>query len=122
MKILLSSLFVCLTLTVLNAQNANTAICGTKESLIKGVQSGLIELTLPENISKLDVEKYGSYYKNSFIISFDEKSHLATIKMVENTSNNRRVILRFLSANQIQNVVVEDKSFLVNDFYENFLK
>ena len=122
MKILLSSLFVCLTLTVLNAQNANTAICGTKESLIKGVQSGLIELTLPENISKSDVEKYGSYYKNSFIISFDEKSHLATIKMVENTSNNRRVILRFLSANQIQNVVVEDKSFLVNDFYENFLK
>jgi|688.fasta_scaffold1314191_1 capsule polysaccharide export protein KpsE/RkpR len=122
MKILLSSLFVCLTLTVLNAQNANTAICGTKESLIKGVQSGLIELTLPENISKSDVEKYGSYYKNSFSISFDEKSHLATIKMVENTSNNRRVILRFLSANQIQNVVVEDKSFLVNDFYENFLK
>jgi hypothetical protein len=122
MKILLSSLFVCLSLTVLNAQNANTAICGTKESLIKGVQSGLIELTLPENISKSDVEKYGSYYKNSFIISFDEKSHLATIKMVENTSNNRRVILRFLSANQIQNVVVEDKSFLVNDFYENFLK
>jgi capsule polysaccharide export protein KpsE/RkpR len=122
MKILLSSLFVCLSLTVLNAQNANTAICGTKESLIKGVQSGLIELTLPENISKSDVEKYGSYYKNSFSISFDEKSHLATIKMVENTSNNRRVILRFLSANQIQNVVVEDKSFLVNDFYENFLK
>ena len=122
MKILLSSLFVCLTLTVLNAQNANTAICGTKESLIKVVQSGLIELTLPENISKSDVEKYGSYYKNSFSISFDEKSHLATIKMVENTSNNRRVILRFLSANQIQNVVVEDKSFLVNDFYENFLK
>jgi hypothetical protein len=122
MKILLSSLFFCLTLTVLNAQNANTAICGTKESLIKGVQSGLIELTLPENISKSDVEKYGSYYKNSFSISFDEKSHLATIKMVENTSNNRRVILRFLSANQIQNVVVEDKSFLVNDFYENFLK
>jgi hypothetical protein len=122
MKILLSSLFVCLTLTVLNAQNANTAIYGTKESLIKGVQSGLIELTLPENISKSDVEKYGSYYKNSFSISFDEKSHLATIKMVENTSNNRRVILRFLSANQIQNVVVEDKSFLVNDFYENFLK
>ena len=42
--------------------------------------------------------------------------------MVTNDSSSRRVIARFLSANQIASVVVENKVFTLNDFFENFLK
>jgi hypothetical protein len=114
-------LFVCSAILV-NAQSTSTAVCSSKANLVKGVESGLIEMGFPETSIKEDIEKYAFYYKNAFTINFDQKLHVATIKMVENTSSNRRVILRFLAANQIQNVVVEGKSFLVNDFYENFLK
>jgi hypothetical protein len=42
--------------------------------------------------------------------------------MVSNTPESRRVILRFLSANQIQTVLVDGKSYQLADFYQNFLE
>ena len=122
MKSLLTAIFFVFSFTLLNAQNLNTAICNSKASLVKGVETGLIEITLPETVKKEEIEKYATYYTNAFVVNFNEKTHVASIKMVENTSLNRRVILRFLAANQVQNVAVEGKSFLMNDFYENFLK
>lgn len=104
------------------AQDSNTAVCSKKANLLKGVETGLIEISFPQTTVKEDVEKYASYYKNIFSVNYNENTHVASIKMVENNSSNRKVIMRFLSANQVQNVIVEDKSFLVNDFYENFLK
>ena len=82
----------------------------------------MIEITLPKSVIKENVEEYGSYYVKILTIGFDEKTHLATFNMVTNDENSRRVILRFLSANQIQSVVVENKVFTLGDFYENFLK
>ncbi len=122
MRSFLTILLFVFSLTLVNAQSSSTATCSSKANLVKGVESGLIELTLPETSTKDDVAKYASYYKNAFLVTFDEKSHVAIIKMVENTSSNRRVIVRFLSANQVQNVIVEGKSFILNDFFENFLK
>jgi hypothetical protein len=122
MKTFLTFIFISFSTLFLNAQDANTAICNSKSSLVKGIESGIIEITLPQSATKESVDKYAGYYKNAFTVNFDEKSHIVNIKMVENTSSNRRVILRFLTANQVQNVIVEDKSFLISDFYENFLK
>ena len=122
MKSFLTSIFFVTATFFLSAQDVNTAVCSSKANLVKGVESGLIEITLHESISKENIEKYAGYYKTAFAISIDEKSHMVRIKMIENTSSNRRVILRFLAANQVQNVVVEGKSFLFNDFYEHFLK
>ena len=72
--------------------------------------------------NKENIEEYGKYYVKMLTINFDEKSHLATFNMVTNDSNSRRVIARFLSANQIASVFVENKVFTLNDFFKNFLK
>lgn len=122
MKSLLMSICFVVSAFFLNAQDANKAICSSKAKLVKGVESGVIEMTLSEAVTKENVDKYASYYKNIFSVTFDEPTHVATIKMIENTSSNRRVVLRFLSANQVQNVIVEGQSYLIQDFYENFLK
>lgn len=122
MKTFLMTTFFILTALILNAQDANKAICNSKAKLTKGVESGEIEMTLSEAVTKENVEKYASYYKNIFSTVFNEATHTINIKMLENTSSNRRIIIRFLSANQIQNIIVEGQSFPINDFYENFLK
>ena len=103
-------------------QSSNSASCSSKTTLIEGKEKGIIEIKLPESITKEEVEKYSKYYENAFKVNFDEKSHILVFKMVENNTSNRKVILRFLAANQIQHVIVEEKSYLVTDFYENFLK
>jgi hypothetical protein len=122
MKTFLLSIFFVVTTFILSAQDANKAICSSKSNLVNGVESGIIEMTLSEAVTKENVEKYAGYYKNIFSVTFDETKHLVTFKMLDNTSSNRRVILRFLSANQVQNVIVEGQLFLIHDFYENFLK
>lgn len=105
-----------------NAQTANTAFCDSKSKLVKGIEAGLIEIKLPDAVTKSEVDKYAEYYKTAFVVNFNEKTHIANIKMIENNSSNRRIILRFLGANQVHNITVEGSSFLMNDFYETFLK
>lgn len=107
---------------IANAQEAKTVVCNSRANLISGVESGSIDITFPETISRDEVENYAGYYKNAFTVTFNEKSHVVNFKMVDNTSSNRLIILRYLSANQVQNVIVEGKSFMIYDFYENFLK
>ncbi len=122
MKSLLMSICFVVTTFFLSAQDANKAFCSSKAKLVKGVESGIIEMTLSDAVTKENIEKNAVYYKNIFSASFDEPTHVVTIKMLDNTSSNRRVVLRFLSANQVQNVIVEGQSYLTHDFYENFLK
>jgi hypothetical protein len=104
------------------AQTANTASCPSAKNLKDGVISGKIELTLPTQLSPDDVASYAKYYEPFFYVDFNSKNHTATFQMVSNTSESRRVILRFLSANQIQGVVVDGKSYQLQDFFQNFLE
>jgi len=104
------------------AQTANTASCPSSKMLKEGVASGKIEVTLPSQLSSEDVANYAKYYEPFFFVDFNSKNHVATFQMVSNTADSRRVILRFLSANQIQTVVVDGKSHQLQDFYQNFLE
>lgn len=104
------------------AQTANTASCSSANQLRDGVASGKIEVILPSQLSSDDVYSYAKYYEPFFNVDFNSTSHKATFQMVSNTPDSRRVILRFLSANQIQTVVVDGKSYQLQDFYQNFLE
>jgi hypothetical protein len=122
MKNLILTVVTLLSLNYSFGQTANIAVCSSKSVLIQGKEKGIFEIKMPDDVSKEAVDKYAQYYVNAFKVNFDTKSHVVTINMVDNSSSNRRVILRFLSANQIQNVIVEGKSYPVSDFYEVFLK
>ena len=87
-----------------------------------GVANGHIQLTLPNEVSEENVIMYAKFYTNMFTVDFDSKSHVATFHMVSNDTNSRRVILRFLSANQIVAVQVENKSYDLGTFFENYLQ
>jgi hypothetical protein len=104
------------------AQTANTASCPSSKNLKEGVASGKIEVTLPNQLSPEDVATFAKYYEPFFFVDFNSKNHVATFQMVNNTADSRRVILRFLSANQIQTVLVDGKSYQLHDFYQNFLE
>lgn len=87
-----------------------------------GVASGHIQLILPNEVTEENVEMYAKYYTNMFTVEFDEKSHKATFHMITNDAFSRRVIIRFLSANQISTVQVENKSYDLGTFFDNYLQ
>jgi hypothetical protein len=122
MKHLLFGILFFVTGSISFAQTANSASCPSSKTLKEGVVSGKIEVTLPNQLSSEDVASYAKYYEPFFYVDFNSKNHVATFQMVSNTPDSRRVILRFLSANQIQNVIVEGRVYTANDFYEAFLK
>ncbi len=122
MKHVLFGILFFMTGSISFAQTANTASCTSAKNLKDGVISGKIELTLPTQLSPDDVASYAKYYEPFFYVDFNSKNHTATFQMVSNTSESRRVILRFLSANQIQGVVVDGKSYQLQDFFQNFLE
>lgn len=120
-KFLLAAVFLVSTF-ISFAQGNLTAECGTKLSMVQGKDAGKIKMKLPASISEVDVKNYASYYEKMFTIDFNTTTHEIIFNMVVNDANNRRVILRFLSANQIQSVIVEGRVYAINDFYEAYLK
>jgi hypothetical protein len=69
-----------------------------------------------------DIANYSQYYESFFTVVYNANTKMATIKMINNDSPTRRIIIRFLASNQIQNVTVDNVSYDLNSFYDNFLK
>ncbi|MEY3505057.1 MAG: hypothetical protein RL349_1654 [Bacteroidota bacterium] len=103
-------------------QKTLSASATNKAELQNGITSGHIKLVLPAEVSEENVIMYAKYYTNMFTVAFDAKSSTATFHMLSNDANSRRVILRFLGANQIANVQVADRSYDLGSFYDTFLK
>ena len=103
-------------------QKTLTASAANKAELQGGIATGHIALTLPAEVTEENVVMYAKYYTNMFTVSLDAKSHIATFHMVSNDANSRRVILRFLGANQIANVQVDNRSYDLGTFFDTFLQ
>lgn len=122
MKHVLFGFFFLLSGSFAFSQVGNTASCTSVKNLKEGVSSGNIEVTLPSQLTPEEVASFAKYYEPFFNVDFNSKNHVATFQMVSNTSDARRVIIRFLAANQIQTVIIEGKSYPLQDFYQNFLE
>lgn len=103
-------------------QKSLSALVKNKTEFQGGITTGHIQLILPSEVSEENVTMYAKYYTNMFVVAFDANTHVATFHMVSNDANSRRVILRFLGANQIANVLIEDRSYDLGTFYDTFLK
>jgi hypothetical protein len=122
MKHVLFGIFFLLSGSFAISQTANSASCSSVKNLKVGVSAGHIEVTLPSQLTAEEVAGFAKYYEPFFYVDFNAKNHVATFQMVSNTADARRVIIRFLAANQIQTVTIEGKSYQLQDFYQNFLE
>lgn len=124
MKKLILSLIVLITATSMSFAQSSNEIASTKgaKELAVSKSSGEFVFTLPSNLTKEDIDKNSKYYTHYFTISFDESSHTATINMNDNTSKNRYVIARFLTACGVKYVTVDDVNLELSDFIEKHLK
>ena len=103
-----------------SAQIAKSANAGNAEEIKNNLNENKLVLTIP-SITKEEVEKYAHYYVKSFNVKLSNKNQV-TFHLTENSANNNRVVLRFLSAINVQQIAVSEKDFALSDFYEAFLK
>ena len=103
-------------------QVENIAIAGTSQELAESKISGSYQFTLSDKTKEEDVTKAASYYPGFFSVSYDSPTHVASIQMVENNENSRRVLLRFLSSIRCQKIQVDGQSLFIHEFYDAYLK
>ena len=119
MKTIFSLLFFTFTSLVLLSQEATI---DNKVKFFRDKEVGKFEFKLPDDSNKDAVDQYAKYYLNYFTVDFSETTKIAKISMIENTQENTKIIMRFLGANQIQNVVIDNRTYTLMDFYNNYLQ
>ena len=124
MKKLIFTFFVLIGLSSMGFAQEADAIATTKGSkeLSSSKESGKFEFTLPSSLTAEDVSKNAAYYTHYFTVSFDAGSHKAVLAMTENTSKNRYVIARFLTACGVSHLEVDKANVKLYDFIDLYLK
>ena len=117
-----SILFSILFISVGFISFSQEATVDKKATLIQSINDGVISMTLPTSVTAVDVTTYSKYYTPYFTTAFEASTNKVSFTMVNNDAKSRRVIMRFLGANKIQTVLVEDRVFPVTEFYNTFLK
>jgi hypothetical protein len=101
-----------------------TFIVGRSQSvseLVQSKSSGVYTFYFPASITKEKIETAANYYPTYFAYSINEVENSIKITLLENTLNNRRIIMRFLMSSRLQKINVEDTELLVQDFFESYL-
>lgn len=93
-----------------------------KSELTASKTTGVYTFTMPDGITKEEIEKNAKYYTHYFTVAFDENSRVATVNMVSNQSKNRIIIARFLTACGLRYVDVDKSMVSIDDFIKSYLQ
>lgn len=100
----------------------NAEVKGDEATMKEAVASGNIEIIFPESADAEGIKKSSQYYVDYFTVDYNAESRLAKIKMVDNSSQSRRVINRLLLSNNVRNIDFNGKTYSINDFYAEYLE
>ena len=118
---LFSILFIFLTVTSFSQVNTVIGKSQAISELIQSKNSGIYTFYFPASITKDKIETAANYYPTYFSYSINEEENSIKITLLENTTNNRRIIMRFLTSARIQKIKVGESELLIQEFYQNYL-
>lgn len=109
--------------TVSFAQDAsNSATAQTKTQLASAKESGVYTFFMPAALTAEEVTKNSKYYVHYFTTEFNVSTKEVKLKMNANDELGRKVITRFLASCGVQNVIVDGKSMITEDFFNTYMK
>jgi hypothetical protein len=120
-SILFSVLFLVITSTYFSQGISIVGKAQTVTELVQSKNSGIYTFYFPETITKDKIETAANYYPTYFSYSINEEENSIKITLLENSANNRRIIMRFLMSARLQKIKVGDSELLIQEFYDNHL-
>lgn len=106
----------------IKAQNITISSKLNSEEVLRESKLGHFQWVFPENTTAENLEKLAKYYKTNFTYTFNNASKLVDVYPVNDSEDTRRVMLRFLGANQVSGIKVGNETFELWVFYEKFMK
>ena len=108
--------------TGIKAQNMTISSKLNSEEVLREAKTGHFQWVFPENTTAENLEKLAKYYKANFTYTFNDASKLVDVYPVIDSDDTRRVMLRFLGANQVSGIKVGKETLELWIFYEKFMK
>jgi regulatory protein YycI of two-component signal transduction system YycFG len=104
------------------AQQANQVLIQVgKESIKEKINAGSLEVFFNVNKDATEIRTNANYYVSYFKVNYDDKTGRAMITFIDQSQMARKVVERFLIANQITEVIVDGKPMPVQNFMDQFL-
>ncbi|NDB34415.1 MAG: hypothetical protein EB023_03515 [Flavobacteriia bacterium] len=101
-------------------QSINTVF--SSEEILKEAKSGHFQWVFHNQTTQEEIANLAKYYTNFFTYTFNNDTKIVDVYPVVDSEDTRRVMLRFLGANQIKEIKVGEVSYELYVFYEKFMK
>lgn len=88
----------------------------------KEAKTGHFQWVFPAGTSAESIQNTAKYYTTSFTYTFDATTQKVDVYPVVDSDEVRRIMLRFLGANQVNKIVVGEESYELYSYYEKFMK
>lgn len=112
-----------LTVGVLSVAQQITVTSNLSSSDIKKeAKIGHFQWVFPEKTTAESIQNTAKYYTTSFTYTFNETTKTVDVYPINDSEEVRRVMLRFLGANQVSQIKVGEESYELWTFFESFMK
>jgi hypothetical protein len=108
--------------TAIQAQQINVVSKLTSQEIELEAKKGHFQWLFPEGTTSETLDKMAKYYSASFTYTFNNETKLVDVYPVADSEDTRRIMLRFLGANQVQKITVDKEEYELYTFYEKFMK
>lgn len=104
------------------AQQITVSSKFTASEITKEAKSGHFQWVFPAQTTAEAIQNTAKYYTTSFKYTYDATTQKVDVYPVADSDEVRRIMLRFLGANQVNKIVVGEESYELYSFYEKFMK
>jgi hypothetical protein len=94
----------------------------TASEITKEAKLGHFQWIFPAQTTAESIQNTAKYYTTSFTYTYDATTLKVDVFPVADSDEVRRIMLRFLGANQVNKIVVGEESYELYSFYEKFMK
>jgi uncharacterized protein Veg len=90
--------------------------------ITKEGKSGHFQWVFPASTTAEAIQNTAKYYTTSFTYTYDVTTQKVDVYPVLDSDEVRRIMLRFLGANQVNKIIVGEESYELYSYYESFMK
>jgi hypothetical protein len=121
MRTIFLAIFVTFGLSIV-AQQITVSSKLTATEITKEAKLGHFQWVFPAQTTAEAIQNTAKYYTTSFTYTYDATTQKVDVYPVADSDEVRRIMLRFLGANQVNKIVVGEESYELYSFYEKFMK
>jgi hypothetical protein len=121
MRTIFLAIFVTFGLSIV-AQQITVSSKLTATEITKEAKLGHFQWVFPAQTTAEAIQNTAKYYTTSFTYTYDASTQKVDVYPVADSDEVRRIMLRFLGANQVNKIVVGEEVYELYMYYETFMK